>query len=119
VTLSGVTTETAVTALTASYGGSSYAYGTNDMNTDADGKLYLYLPENTLTMSARTLSHGYLGAITTTMSSAESIGTLTVDDSAPAISSVIPTGTGIALSGNITVTFNEAMDTTTAGTVYP
>ena len=41
---------------------------------------------------------------------------LVVDNAAPTVSGVTPNGTGAANSGNIVVTFNEAMDTT-AGTV--
>lgn len=49
VTLSGVTTATKVTSLTAALG-----YGINDMYTDADGKPYLYLPADTHTTAAQT-----------------------------------------------------------------
>ncbi len=63
VTLEDVTAKTAVSLLTTS---PDYAYGINDMQTDADGKLYLYLPESTRTTDAQTSTARYAGDITTT-----------------------------------------------------
>ncbi|MCL2296667.1 MAG: Ig-like domain-containing protein, partial [Proteobacteria bacterium] len=40
-----------------------------------------------------------------------------VDNDRPTISSVLPSGTGALLSGNLVITFSEAMDAATIGTV--
>ena len=68
VTLDGVGPGTAIHSLTT--GGS---YGTTGMETDTDGKLYLYLPESTHTTAAQTTDSGspatirdYAGDIETT-----------------------------------------------------
>ncbi|HOG00886.1 MAG TPA: Ig domain-containing protein, partial [Clostridia bacterium] len=50
VTLEGVNAVTPVASITTG----AYAYGIRDMFTDADGKLYLYLPEGTETTAAQT-----------------------------------------------------------------
>ena len=43
--------------------------------------------------------------------------TMKVDNTSPEVSSVSPSGTGIATSGNVVITFSEAMDTAIIGTV--
>lgn len=73
VALSDVSAATAVTSLTTDAG---YIYGTSDMKTDAAGKLYLYLPENTRTTAAATASTAYEGTVTTTTTAETSLGTL-------------------------------------------
>ena len=63
----------AVTLLGTSAG---YSYGLTDMKTDADGKLYLYLPENTLTTVVLTTDGAayttYRGSVQTSSSGAAS-----------------------------------------------
>lgn len=191
VTLDGVTSETAVSVLTTSL---DYTYGINDMQTDADGKLYLYLPENAKTTAVRTSAGTYTGDITTTADH-NAAGTLSMspatytisynanggngtmadgtathgvaftlppngfiapdgkqfkewaigdvvtgakvaagdsytftapttvyavweDATPPSVTGVTPGGTGAPVSGNIAITFSEAMDTTVADAVY-
>ena len=62
----------------------SYTYGIKDMRTDADGKLYLYLPEDTLTTAAQTTDGAatpvyavYRGSVKTKIDGSAS-GTLSV-----------------------------------------
>ncbi|MDR0839914.1 MAG: hypothetical protein LBN26_00790, partial [Christensenellaceae bacterium] len=45
------------------------------------------------------------------------ISGVSLDDTKPTVSSVLPSGTNIAGGGNVAITFSEAMDTQTAGTV--
>lgn len=62
LTLSGISAPTAVTGLTLP---NSYSYGINDMNTDSNGKLYLYLPADiTGAVTVTTAAGPYLGCIT-------------------------------------------------------
>lgn len=114
VSLDGLSARSAVTSLTASLGGAAYIYGINDMTTDTDGKLYLFLPENVQTTNVRTAGSSYAGSVTTTTDSSTSLGTLTLDN--PAVTSVKPDGTGAALSGNVVITFTKPMNTS-AGSV--
>ena len=108
VTLDGVSAVTAVSALTT---GLEYAYGTNDMKTDASGKLYLYLPDDSVTYGAQTAAQGYSGNVETKTDPTSSLGTLSADSVVPTVSAVTPTGTGAALSGSIVITFSEPMNT--------
>jgi|GEM_PF-2036130 len=70
VTLDGVAAETEISSLTTD---PDLSYGTNDMVTDSDGKLYLYLPSGTETTAAQTtdgaatpLLKAYTGFVATT-----------------------------------------------------
>lgn len=71
ITLENVHNVTAVASLTAALNSVPYTYGTTDMFTDAQGKLYLYLPADTQTTEAQTSSgtppvtRTYTGAVTT------------------------------------------------------
>ncbi|CFX14949.1 Fibronectin, type III [Syntrophomonas zehnderi OL-4] len=102
-TLPGASAGTKVTGLTIP--GASY-YGANDLFTDADGKLYLWLPADAALSQARTADTVYNNVS----------GALVADADKPAIASVTPSGAGAALSGDIAVTFSEEMRTG-AGTV--
>lgn len=62
ITLSGINAKTAVTSLTTSL--TDYTYGTKDMETDADGKLYLYVPSGTTVTAANAVSNRYEGSVT-------------------------------------------------------
>ena len=73
ITLESVSAVTAVTSLTASSNSAPYTYGVTDTFTDAQGKLYLYLPENASTTAAQTSDGAtpptfttYTGSIQTT-----------------------------------------------------
>lgn len=116
VTLDGVSAETPVTSLTAILNSTAYAYGLTDVSTDATGKLYLYLPENTFSTAARTVSGQYAGSVTTATDTATSLGTLLPDAVAPTVSTISPSGTGAGVSGNLIIAFSEDMRDT-AGTV--
>jgi len=98
VTLAGVSAKTAVSALTTSL---EYTYGTNDMQTDADGKLYLYLPENTKTTAARTSAARYTGDITTTADH-NATGTLNMSPDIYTISYNANGGSGTMADGTAT-----------------
>ena len=102
-----------VSSLTASLNGSAYAYGAKDMQSDSDGKLYLYLPENTGTTAAQAVGNSYLGSVSTSADSAASSGTLTLSS----ISGVTPGGTGTPISGSLVISFMEEMDSSVTGTV--
>ncbi len=67
-------------------------------------------------------SFTYTGA--TSVTNAADSGTVTItfpttaDTTLPTVTSVTPAGTGAPVSGNMVITFSEAMDTTAAGAVY-
>lgn len=61
ITLSGVSEKEAVTSLTTN---ATY-YGIKDLSTDAGGRIYLYLPQGTVTMGAGTPSKKYEGLAVT------------------------------------------------------
>ena len=103
---------TSVSSLTSVLNHTAYAYGTKDMQTDADGKLYLYLPEGTVTTEAQATGN-YLGSIPTTTDTAGSLGALTRSS----VSSVTPNGTGASFTGSIVITFIGTMDQSGTGTV--
>ncbi len=63
VTLSDVAGRTAIENLTTSL--TDYSYGINDMYTDVDGNLYLYLPTDTKTTAVATSHYTYYGSATT------------------------------------------------------
>jgi hypothetical protein len=100
-----------ISALTASLSGAAYSYGTNNMYTDASGKLYLWLPENTATTQALSAGAQYTGAVATETTASESAGVLSL----LRVTAVTPNGAGAAVSGTLAVTFSKAMGT--AGTV--
>ncbi len=114
VTLSGVTTATKVTSLTAALG-----YGINDMYTDADGKPYLYLPADTHTTAAQTTDGAtppvltsYTGDIVT-VTGGTVAGTLSIPSSDAALSGLsISSGTlnPIFASGTYAYTASVAND---------
>ncbi len=68
----------AATAVSSIITDAAYAYGTSDMQTDLDGKLYLYLPAGKKTTAAVTLPSAltYAGEVVTTTDPATSYGTL-------------------------------------------
>lgn len=72
-TVEGVSAATAVSQITTD---NSEVYGTNDMKTDAGGKLYLYLPENAHIKGMQTASDQYVGWIATTTDASTSTGLL-------------------------------------------
>ena len=105
--------DTSVSSLTSILNKTAYAYGTKDMQTDSDGKLYLYLPEDTATTAAQAAGNSYLGSVSTSTDSAASSGTLTLSS----VSSVMPKGISAPVSGSIVITFIEEMDPSVTGTV--
>ena len=111
VQLTSVSTAVGVTALTFQ---TAYSYGTKDLRTNVTGNLYLYLPSGVSVKSADTGSTVYWGLITAgTMD-----GTLSEDSSTPVVQSITPTGANIAIGTTaLSITFSEAIDTETAGTV--
>ncbi len=60
ITLSGVTTRTAITSMTI-----SAEYNIRDMKTNADGRLHLFLPDGTTVTAVSTSSKNYFGTVTT------------------------------------------------------
>ncbi|MFT9078497.1 beta strand repeat-containing protein [Ethanoligenens sp.] len=111
VTLSGVSSATAVTALTT---GASFPYGMSDMYTDANGKIYLWLPSNATVTSATTLAHSYSGSV-----AANASGTLY---GLPEITSVSTPASGVYGAGknlDFVVNFDGAVTVNSAsGTPY-
>ncbi len=105
VTLPGISAVTEVIGLTVS--GASY-YGTNDLYTDKDGNLFLWLPEDAFVTQARTSN--------TAFNRNASTGDLEVDTIAPMVTDVTPTSAGAYTAGSVTITFNEEMRTS-VGTV--
>ena len=107
VTLSGVSGETAVSAMN-----SSAAYfGITGMKTDTSGKLYLYLPEGSTITSVTASGNTYTGPITVVGSSAA--GTLYTGT--PVVSSVSLLANGIYKTGDtlsFTVHFSKAVTVT-------
>ena len=76
-----------ISSLTAVLNSTAYDYGVTDMYTDASGKLYLYLPADTVTSSAHVDSSKYEGSVTTANDSAAD-GTL--QDLLPTVTGVTP-----------------------------
>jgi hypothetical protein len=95
-----------IDALTATSNNAKYSYGLNDVSTSA-GALYLWLPDGTKTTNAISSDLQYLGSVTTQTTSSQSIGVLSLLDM-----NVSPSGTGNPISGNLTVTFSQAMTAT-------
>lgn len=109
VTLEGAGDGDAITALTMT----NYTYGTKDMKTDAEGKLYIYLPSGTEVTSAETGAARYSGIITT--NDEDTAGILT---DKPIVRSVTPSGSSVSVATNtLTITFSEPMNIGAAGTV--
>jgi len=104
---------TLVSSLIASLNNSAYTYGTRDMQTDSEGKLYLYLPENTATIKTQAAENNYVGSVTTTSDAGASLGALTLSS----VSGVTPERTNAPVSGSIVITFIGAMDPSVTGTV--
>ena len=94
-------------------GSAAYSYGAKDMQTDADGKLHLYLPAGAVVTAAQAAEGHYLGSVTASSDSAASQGVLTLSS----VSGVTPEGTGAPVSGNLAITFLGEMDTSVTGTV--
>ena len=109
VTIEDAVSPVASTLVSSLTTNTSYIYGANDMKTDTDGKLYLYLPENTRTTAAKTTALRYTGKVTTTADPVTSSGTLSPDTVVPAVSSVTPSGTCSPQNGNVAITFDEEM----------
>lgn len=112
-----------ISSLTTTLRGAAYVYSITDMAADEEGKLYLYLPANAETVAAQTTDsaaspprRNYYGRVLTT--STGSSGTLTLDTVPPTVTSVDPDRESIPASiDKFSITFSEAMDETTAGTV--
>lgn len=114
VTLETVNAVSTVSSLTTD---ASYIYGISDMQTDDEGRLYLYLPENTLSSaaSAGTVVYKAVSGEIKTEAGGSAEGVLYLD-AAPAVGSVTLSGTGAAVSGSLAITFDKTMSTT-PGTV--
>ena len=80
--------------------GASY-YGINDLYTDTDGKIYLWLPDNT--NQVRTADTIYNRNTTS--------GAFEADTTPPTVTGVTPSGNGVPISGNLAITFSEEMRT--------
>ncbi|OQB24431.1 MAG: hypothetical protein BWY11_01051 [Firmicutes bacterium ADurb.Bin182] len=96
ITIPGITAATRVTALTiptASY------YGTDDIYTDDDGKLYLWLPSGAVVQQARTADTAYDNVS----------DSLVADTAKPSVTGISPAGPDAAPGGDIVITFNEEM----------
>ncbi|WP_369284153.1 beta strand repeat-containing protein [Oscillibacter sp. GMB15532] len=63
LTLPAGNENTSVTSLTTTPALTGYTYGTTDMQTDADGKLYVYLPSGKTAVSVTTANGTYTGTI--------------------------------------------------------
>lgn len=110
VTLSDVTTKTAVTSLTTSLTG--YTYGIKDMQTDEGGMLYLYLPSGTTVTGALATSGSFSGSV-----SSGTPGTLNMNDglasmtlSGSSVQENVPVGTPVgtlstSVSGSVSGSF--------------
>ncbi|MEA1959906.1 MAG: Ig-like domain-containing protein [Bacillota bacterium] len=111
-----VATEGSVFSLTMD---AAYAYGTHDMLTDANGELYIWLPDGTKTTEAQTVAGNYSGSILTTTDITTSLGTLSkVEDSEkPIITSVTPNEDNAPLNSEISITFSEPMNTSVSGAI--
>lgn len=103
-----------VSSLAVRLNGSAYAYGAKNMQTDADGKLYLYLPAGAVVTAAQAAGGQYLGSVTASSDSAASQGVLTLssvsgisgggDDTGHyTIRSSAGTGGSISPSGSVSV----------------
>ena len=105
-TLEGVAEQTAVLSL---FTGTTYSYGTKDLNTDAAGKMNLWLPEGTSATKVYTTDKCYAGSVAA--GSSGILSEMPPDIIKPVISSVSP-GKGavsVPVSGKIIVTFNEML----------
>lgn len=117
VNLENITTPTGISVLSIGLDGAEYSYGTNDMKTDSDGWLYLYLPENATVSAAKVGAMKYTGSVTTN-SSGDASGTLSLDTEKPTVISVtlldnsVPASNSAApISGQVRITFSEEMRT--------
>lgn len=106
VTLDSVSTATALTSVTTD---ADYTYGTTDTETDGAGTLYLYLPAGTLTTagSAGAVNYKAKNGEIETKNDGTAIGTLYIP---PTVTATTPSGTDVATAGDVTVTFDQAMD---------
>jgi hypothetical protein len=112
-----------ISSLSTTLGGAAYEYGITDMAVDEEGKLYLYLPSEAETVAAQTTDNvtspprrNYYGSVLT--GSTGGNGTLTLDVTPPTVTSVNPDRESVPVSlEKISITFSEAMDETTLGTV--
>ncbi|HEX3039061.1 MAG TPA: Ig-like domain repeat protein [Caproiciproducens sp.] len=108
-----------VTALTLTQGGSAISYGITDMQADANGKLYLYLPANsanektTANITANNTAYtGYYGSVTNAGSNALKMDpVLSVNSSYTYGDAISPTVSGSA-SGNFRYTGKDGSATT-------
>jgi len=105
VALEDVSAHTAVTSLTTTLGSSAYSYGINDLITDSSGKLYLYLPEGTVTTAAKTAAGNYTGSVTTTTSAFTSHGELRKPGVAITTTSLPAAAVGVPYSQSISYTY--------------
>ena len=99
ITLQGVASETEVSAL-------NHGYGMNDVFTDVNGNLYLYLPEATNTTWAQAASGEYAGSVATAANHTAS-GTLallpkeTTPDPSYSTRKLTDVPTGLTVSGTL------------------
>lgn len=96
--------------------GTTYTYGTKDVLTDAEGNLFLWLPDGAVITQANTENAAYSGTV-----AAGENGTLAeipLDTEKPTVLSITPTNgtTDVPDSNSISVTFSEVM-APSAGTV--
>ena len=84
-------------------------YGIKDMTTDAEGKLYLWLPSGTKITRVQTSEGNYIGSIEAGQSDSFCKDTLP-----PTVIAITPDGNkgSVPVSGDIEVTFSEPMNTT-------
>jgi hypothetical protein len=106
VILDSVTEATVVSSLTTD---ASYTYGTNDTETDDTGTLYLYLPAGTLTTAGKagTVNYKAKSGEIETKDDGTATGILYIS---PTVIATAPSGTGAATAGDLTITFDRAMD---------
>ncbi len=97
LTLGGVTPATPIQSLTVS----GANYGVNGMETDAGGKLYLWLPDGAKVSQVRTADKVYTWN--------EGSDGLVPDTTLPTVVTVEPFGTGKTINGDLVITFNEKM----------
>lgn len=117
LTLGGVSSETAVSSVTTD---AVYTYGTTDMQTDSNGKLYLYLPAGRKTTTAVTLSPAltYIGEVITTTDPATSYGTLLLSADVDSYDELIATAADANIGAiNVIGDFDLESDVTITRTV--
>lgn len=108
VTLDGVTSAKNIKAVTANL---EIVYGTNDMKTDNNGKLYLWLPAEAMVSEVLLQDSRYIGYIIMGGESGKLFATSN-NNYTPSLITLKPdvSENNIPSSGSIEVTFNKTMD---------